>query len=155
MKKAVLLVFILAGLALAQHKKVAKPNLSGAWALDRSKSKLGQLAPGQFAGADLRLLIEHRDPQINVLYRLNFNGQEITWRRVFYSDGRGEVNSWSFGGNQVKSRTRWEGASLVSAARVGERDAFERWELSRDGKVLTVTVSMAGQTVKLVFDRQQ
>jgi hypothetical protein len=163
MKKAVWLAFILSCVSLAwAQKKISRPNLSGAWALDKSKSKLGQLNQGRLAGADLKLMIEHSDPQIKALYRFSLNGQEFLWHRVLYSDGRGEVNSGIFGGgNQVRSETRWEGAYLVSRARMDGRGddlravALERWGLSAKGKMLTITISMRGQTARLVFTRQQ
>jgi hypothetical protein len=160
MKGAISLACILSCASSASiHKE--RPDLSGTWALDKSKSKLGQLNQGRLAGADLTLFIEHRDPQIRILYRFTLKGQEILWQRILYSDGRGEVNSWLLSGSQVRSETRWEGASLVSTVRAEGRGdlpravALERWELSQRGKTLIITTSTKAETVRLVFTRQQ
>lgn len=160
----------------------SRPDLTGTWERNLSKSKRGNRAVG--AGV-VRLIISHKEPELKVTRHSDFKGKETITDSVYYTDGRGEKNVTGFSAvvslglpyeniepNQgssknpaVKSKTKWEGDKLVSRysmnfAIQGRRvdiDVAEHRELSQDGKALTiVTMFMPGRTTLTeVFDRAQ
>jgi hypothetical protein len=169
----------------AQDKKSApqtRPDLTGTWERNLSKSKRGNRAVGT---AVVRLIISHNDPELKVTRQSDSIGKETITDSVYYTDGRGEKNVTGFSGvvrlglpyentepNQggskdpeVRSRTKWEGDKLVSRysmsfslqGRRADLDVAEKRELSPDGKTLTiVTLFMPGRTTLTeVFDRIQ
>ena len=66
----------------------------------------------------------------------------------YFTDGREVSNKDPFGGQMVKSKTKWDGDKLVSrivtrrmmAGRPVDMDIIEEWKLSKDGKTLTKKV---------------
>ncbi len=109
--------------------------------------------------------------------KTNSKGKESISERIYYTDGRGERNSSPLqtalvrGGlnqsdsksNEVKSKTKWQGHKLVSRSSTplevqGNRvflEITETWELSEDGKTMTIVTSfMPGRATRIeVFDR--
>ena len=130
-----------------------KPNLSGTWVLDKSKSaKLDY---------DLTLVIVHREPEIKINRMLKAGSEEQVEESLFYTDGRAEWDSRK-GYWDNKSITRWSGAKLVRRSSGsnplsdGRRNApsivtTEEWELSKDGKTLTRTVSSSGRVMDAIL----
>ena len=133
----------------------ARPDLSGTWMLDRSKSNLGPSAT-----PDQPLKIVHHDPEFRVTHQTERNGQISKRDFVYYTDDRGETNPTimflSTGTDMnrqvpdkdvTKSRTSWSGNKLVTratltsllAGRHMEFEVIDEWKLSSDGKTLTQT----------------
>jgi len=152
-----------------QPKPPGKPDLSGTWAFDKSKSKLGMLERTPLANAEVTLVIVHKDPELKVTQKGSLNGQTSSLDLVYYSDGRGETNPPMFGSREVKSKTKWDGNKLVSksstqiplgrgaAGDVAFIDVSVKRELSEDGKTLIITTSTSGprgtEVIKQVFNR--
>ncbi len=121
----------------------AKPDLSGTWAFDLSKSDIGS-RKGSPLYDELTLTILHREPELQVVRLLKRKEHETTQRLVYYTDKRGESNPTIDGGNKVKSKTHWEGNVLVSIGTVYQdipfgyaaRETTETWELAPDGNTL-------------------
>ncbi len=170
MKKiwGLILLFILAvGVAARDDKKAdtSKPDFSGKWVLDKSKSELGRIGQGPMANAEVTLLIEHKEPELKILRTILLNGQEIKQAFLYFSDNRGETNPAAFGNAEVKSKTKWDKAKLESKSSAsfsvrGETfyaDTSEKRELSAEGKVLTISISISSsrglQLIKQVFNR--
>ena len=125
-----------------------KPDLSGTWVLDESKSKI----PGglQDELSITAFVIVHRDPEVRVTGKTNLGGIEQEQESVYFSDGRGEINEAK--GKSVESLTKWSGNKLVikytiqfsvqwaGSTRKGKMKVTESWELSKDGQKLTRTL---------------
>jgi len=172
MKKA-LSCFLLLALAVVcaardDKKKESKPHpdLTGTWALDKSKSDLGPFRDRPIAKADETLVIAHHDPELKIMRTLSLNGQEQSHDLAYYTDGRGETNPATFGGGEVKSKTKWDGEKVVAKSSTMRQtsqgavfiDVTDRWQLSADGQTLTETTSISGpmggvQDIKQVFRR--
>jgi hypothetical protein len=170
MKKMIVCLLMCASLALAQEKpKDAKPDFSGTWTFDRSKSSLGPLQRAPAANAEITLVITHKEPELKVLQKVNLNGNTSSQERIYYSDGRGETNPALLGNADVKSKTKWDKMKLESKSSssfqlrgggdVFHTDTSEKRELSADGKTLTITISISGprgvQVIKMVYNRAE
>ncbi len=146
------------GTAPAQQKQKtvkSKPDLTGTWLLDPSRSNVGSSRT-----PDRPLKITHHDPELKITCRVEYNGQVTGQDLIYYSDGRGETNpttmflSTSTDMNPqghdkdvTKSKTTWSGNKLVTrstlrsliAGRVLEFDIIDEWKLSQDSKTLRQT----------------
>jgi hypothetical protein len=161
-------ILTLIGLCLAQgaiSKSTAKPDFSGNWILNHSKSNLGQLQRA-LGNAEIILVIAHREPELKITRRASVGGREQVQILTYFSDGRGETNPRPIGGGEIKSKSKWDKTKLVSTASTsvntqrGETiyvDTSERRELSPDGALLTITTSISSpqgvQVVKQVYTR--
>lgn len=138
-----------------------KPDLTGTWELDQSKSKSDR---GSIPYGSVRLIITHTEPELKIMRRGNSNGKNYNNDSIFYTDNRGETNPSVFqtalnigGARQdspksdvLKSKTKWEGNKLVSQSSITYvvsgysfivNHTVSR-ELSTDGKILTITTTM-------------
>jgi hypothetical protein len=130
----------------------AKPNFTGEWQLNLSKSNYGSM-PGP---TSLLRKITHNDPSLEVV------DDEVGGRRTGVRTRKymvGGETTFEINGAAVKGAAAWEGNSLVVTTTV---DAVgltfkDKMSLSGDGKQLTSNVqidSSQGSTqVTLVFDR--
>lgn len=179
--KLVLILWVAscAVLCPAQDKATSgqsRPDLSGTWVRNSSKSK--NIGP-----ASVTVTISHKEPEIKITRKVVLKGKETITDGVYFTDGRGEKNMSRFGGaivlglpsqpsstNQgrsqsveARSKTKWDGNKLVSRSEVnleilGDRvvfDVTEKRELSSDGKTLTVITIFGRSTDTEVFDRVQ
>jgi hypothetical protein len=130
-----------------------KPDLTGTWLLDRTRSNVGPSArPEQ------PLKIAHHDPELRITHMIMDNGQLTGRDFVYYTDGRGETNPTTMylsSGTDMnpqghdkdvtKSKTTWRGNKLVTRSilrsviggRPLEFAVIDEWKLSSDGKTLT------------------
>ena len=144
-----------------------RPDFSGTWRLDRSKSDFGAFEDKPLAKADSTLVVEHRDAELKIRRTLSLDGQEEVKEFAYYTDERGETNQATLGVGEVRSKTKWDGDRVVSEARIRrksltgfyELNVTQRWQVSSDGKTLTNTTNisneMGAQQVKLVYRRGQ
>src|SRR5579864_5833958 len=130
----------------------AKPNLSGSWRMDPSKSEM-QL--NKLSG--LTLLISEKDGTININENQNLaDGKERKIVYVCTTDGK----ECDVSGIKAKASFWYNGPMLVSmeTQRNGSSVIRQRLKLSQDSKELTVEISsLVPQTDKmdkLVLDRQ-
>jgi hypothetical protein len=122
-----------------QSSKKLKPDFSGTWVLDRSKSS-------KAINFDETLVIDHQDPEIRITRRITARDYERVEKLTYYIDGRGEVNPSELDGKPVKTKTRWDGKKLVSkestTTSAGDLpiyvDVTEVWQISTDGRLLTL-----------------
>lgn len=144
-----------------KHKTDNKPDLSGVWVLDSSRSRI------QNKVSDYVLTIVHREPEIRMTKRYRFEGSEHLEEVIYHTDGKPEYNS-QLGRVDPEPVTRWRGNKLVRKGRsvpTGisvqtfpplEVTVTEVWELSTDGKTLMRTLTTSGVILskqKYVFNR--
>lgn len=141
----------------------AKPNLSGNWTLDVARSNFGRLGNSQFKNARMTLKISHREPELKIVRNANLGGQSRNHNLNYYTDGRGESNPNILSNEAMQSKTKWEGARLISRSSSSmsfngqslNLEAIEKRELSADGKSLTITNTISSprgvDVIKLVF----
>ncbi len=136
--------------------KGARPDFTGRWVLDPAKSNLGGVEGG-ISRADI---IEHTEPKLTQTITARVPQGEQSTTMTYTTDG--EENTNMVADRPVKSTTRWEGTRLVTRLKAdlrgGTVESKEVWELSADGKVLTITRDMttpqSKATHKLVFNKQ-
>ena len=124
--------------ALAQG---AMPNFSGTWTLDAAKSEFGPMPPPE----SLVMVIDHTEPTLKVKVTQKSPMGDVANDSTYTTDGKENVNTSRSpaGDQQVKSTTKWNGRTLATSRTIeaqgmsiGVEDA---WELSADGKTMTVT----------------
>jgi hypothetical protein len=131
----------------------AKPNFSGTWKLDVSKSDFGVLPPDN----SRTYVIEHAEPVIKIAVSMDAADGKHDYKMNYTTDGKEAVND--AGGLQLKSILNWEGSSLVENIKLKYQDADvtvkDIWLLSEDGKLLTHNAHfespMGEMDQKLVF----
>lgn len=125
-----------------QSTKKLRPELSGTWVMDRSKSS-------KAINFDETLLIDHQEPEIRITRKITVKDYERVEKLTYYSDGRGEVNPSELSGKPVKTKTKWDGNKLVSKESTTTRagnlliyvDVMEVWQMSTDGRLLTLNTT--------------
>ena len=142
-----------------------RPDFSGTWQLDRSKSDFGVFGERPVAKAEVTLAVEHAGPVLKIRRTLRVDGREETAELAYYTDGRGETNPGLFGVARAESKTAWEGDRVVARTRLrrkgsrGDADLelTEKWQLSGGGRTLTYTSVVRGEFgesgVRLVYRR--
>ena len=139
---SLLIILILSFTVFAQADKnksgkTAKPDFSGTWVIDESKNKN--------LGYDLTLIVVHKEPEMKVTKIYDFKGAKKTVEQTYYTDGRTSPDSPT-GFSTVSQKTDWRGVILFNTqqaskdgGKTNEQTITEKWELSADGKVLTLT----------------
>lgn len=135
---------ILAGVLLlaAGVSAQGKPNFSGDWKLNTSKSNFGQMPPP----ASLTEKITHADPSLKVQTEMTgdfaFNSDFS-----YTTDGKECQNAI---GDQFKmtSTVKWDGDILVFDSKMDFQGnamaGTDKWTLSPDGKTITVQRHFSG-----------
>jgi hypothetical protein len=127
---------LLAASAFAQ----AKPDFSGTWNLDLTKSDFGPTPPPD----SMVLVVEHKEPALKIMSTQTSQGASISNTRNITTDGKPNANKLQTGdgAQDVTSTSKWNGNKLSTAytlemqgMKLGVNDS---WSLSADGKVLTV-----------------
>jgi hypothetical protein len=135
-----------------------KPNLSGTWVLDVSKSDLGQM-PAPDSRTDT---IEHKEPSFKVT--VNQTGGalgQMTFTLNAVTDGK-TVSTWTIFGSDAKSTAQWDGNTLVvhTDTKIQEDPTtfVSRYTLSPDGNTLNVQGHFSGPMgegdTKLVYTKK-
>jgi len=113
----------------------AKPNFSGTWKLDVTKSDFGVLPPDN-ARTDV---IEQTDSAMKVSVSQDAADGKRDYVLNLTTDGKEAVNN--AGGLELKSTVTFEGANLVMSTKLKFQDndvsIKDVWQLSEDGKTLT------------------
>jgi hypothetical protein len=119
-----------------------KPNFSGVWKLDVSKSEFGK-AP---VPKSLISQIEHHDPEIKVHSDITGPQGSYSTDYRWVTDGRENVNTMR--GNEIRATVVWNGQTLASNAKTTVNGAVltivDLWTLSADGRTLTVSRTVQG-----------
>lgn len=151
------LLFVAGAAVFAQG---GKPDFTGTWNLDKEKSEMGGGPGGGQRMVSPSMTIEHKDPQLTIKRKFEFQGEERTQELKLTTDGKPNTNE-GFRGRSIKSKTHWEGDKLVTESTretpQGTMETKEVYSLSDDGKTLTVEMSRkdaGGPGRKLVYMKQ-
>jgi hypothetical protein len=114
-----------------------KPNFSGDWSMDASKSDFGPIPPP----ATMTRKVDHNDPGVTVVETQTGGAQgDATITAKYSTDGKETTNEMM--GAPTKSTAKWDGKALLIATSAdfqGMAITFtDKWTLSDDGKVMTV-----------------
>lgn len=134
----------------------SKPNFTGEWKINLSKSDFGQLPPP----VNYERRIRHAEPAIEMTSHQTGAQGEQTLVLKLRTDGRETVNHTRNG--DTTSIGKWVGNSLQfqtkHAVTGGDLVSTDTWSLSGDGRTLTVNSVVATPKASLrivaVFDRQ-
>ena len=119
----------------------SKPDYSGEWKLNIEKSNFGPMP-----GPDSEVLtIVHKDPSVTE-HQARVGGPmgDATVDFKFTTDGNESSNTIKTpnGDIEMKTTMAWDGDSLTSTSKLDiqgmEINVTSKWELSTDGKVLTM-----------------
>lgn len=147
---------IFAFLALAALPAFAKPNFTGDWKVNASKSDFGPMPPPE----SVTYKVKHDDPKMTVDTKQS-GGFDFEQHLNYTTDGK-ECTNEGFQGSTTKSTVKWDGDTMLieTKAQFGDNEftISQKWTLSADGKTLTVAQafkSTQGEFAsKLVFDKQ-
>ena len=148
---------ILAILALAALPALAKPDFTGDWKLNTSKSTFGD-----FPGPDsMTIKVTHAEPKLTTATKQSSQMGEFETQATYTTDGK-ECTNQGFGGSTMKSVVKWDGdvLQIETKGQFGDNEftMTQKWTLAADGKTLTVVQTfksaMGEGEQKLVFDKQ-
>src|SRR5258705_12066796 len=88
-----------------KSNKKTRPNFSGIWMLDYSRSSLDPAMRKKVV--DYVLTVDHREPEIRITRKSKEGGREYAEERVYYTDRRPELTS-SAGIRTPEPITRWQ-----------------------------------------------
>jgi hypothetical protein len=130
--------------AIHASAQQVKPNLTGTWKLNLSKSKLAsQHPPG-----DDRYKIKHLEPRLEMVH----GGDPYR----YITDGKEHVANRSPVDGETLAKTYWDGDTLVIEKRQELGPGGSRWvsryTLSQDGKSLAVTHHVNQSSFSAAFD---
>jgi hypothetical protein len=121
----------------------AKPNFSGTWVLDPSKSDFGAM-PGPSSATDV---IDHKEPSVKISVKQTNAMGDMAFAMDLVDDGQ-KVSTWQIFGSEAKSTAHWDGDTLVITTDATIQDnamkIASRYTLSPDGNTLTVHGHMSG-----------
>jgi hypothetical protein len=148
---------VFAVLAMAALPALAKPNFTGDWKLNASKSTFGQMPPPD----SMTWKIKHDDPKLSNATKQSSQMGDFDQQLTYTTDGKESTNE-GFQGSTMKSVAKWDGDTLVidTKGQFGDNEVTisQKWTLAADGKTLTVVQSfksaMGEGEQKLVFDKQ-
>jgi hypothetical protein len=131
-------VFLLAFAVVAE----GKPDFSGTWKMNPSKSEWG----GMPAPDRMESTVEHSEPKLDVAVAQAGEWGEWSTDFTYTTDGSESVNSTP--DFEVKSVVKWEGDVLVIASTMDFQGSpltiMDRWTLSDDGMTLEIQRRMNG-----------
>ena len=148
---------IFAILLLAASPALAKPNFTGDWKLNTSKSTFGEMpAPDSMTSK-----ITHADPNLSVAMKQSGQMGEFEMQSTYTTDGK-ECSNQGFGGATNKSVVKWDGDTLTieTKGQFGDNEftMTQKWSLAADGKTLNIVQTfksaMGEGEQKLVLEKQ-
>lgn len=143
-------------LSLAALSAYAKPNFTGDWKLNTAKSEFGQFP----APSSMNQKATHNDPALKVASKMATDNGDFDFENTYSTDGKETTNT--FGPSEMKSVAKWEGDTLViqTKGQFGDNEVTiqDKWDLSEDGKTLTVRRHFASSQgeidQKMVLEKQ-
>jgi len=157
-------LFAFVSLSLLSGSLFAQPNFSGSWALNESKSTLGD-GPRMSVSS---MTVNQEEGLMSIdLVRPSFEGGDVSSSEKYTLDGKESVNQGMMD-SSVKTITTWseDKKELTFAKTIlfemnGESMEFkitDVWSISDDGKTLTVKSAMSSQmgdtNLVLVYDKK-
>jgi hypothetical protein len=159
-KRALLTAGLVLLLPASAWLQDAKPNFTGKWSLDVTKSDFGPIPPPDSMVA----VIDHQEPNVKITTTQKAQGEEVVNSRSLTTDGKPNTNKLKLGGGEaeVTSTTTWDGKKLRTSFKLdtagGPIDVSEALELSEDGKSMILVrdyKSAQGPfSTRVVFNKQ-
>ena len=147
-------------LAITAAAQSAVPNFSGTWTLDAAKSDFGPI-PGP---ESIVMVIDHKEPALKVTVTQKGPQGEVSNESTYTTDGKDNMNKMRSpaGDQDVKSTSKWSGKILMTTRTIEAQGMSigidDAWELSADGKVMTVNRQLKTPqgdfSTKLVLNKQ-
>jgi hypothetical protein len=135
-KNRLLILFLLSSATLLIVAQASRPNFTGRWELDKSRSDFGSLPPDDSAME----LIQHQEPKLTItqVWRNAEGEHTVVWQLT--TDGA--ENLTRMNETEIASRTVWEDGRLITDWRMkrGAQLSEGKYDrsLSEDRKTLTV-----------------
>ena len=134
----------------------AKPNFTGDWKLNATKSSFGDFP----APSSLTMKIAHEEPGLKVAMAMVSEYGEWNTEAAYTTDGKECVNKMRE--TESKSVLKWDAETLMfnTKAEFGGNPMTidDKWSLSEDGKTLTIERKFSsdrGELIqKVVMDKQ-
>ena len=148
--KTLLTLSVLLCLAIPGFSADKKPDFSGTWKLNLTKSDM--------AGVPVESLlvdVDHKDPVLKYTARGTANGQDFEETETLYTDGRPSQDSQG-----AALTAHWDGETLVSEAKDNSGQVLYTAELtlSDDGKTITRILIQKGpgdaQSRRELYEKQ-
>ena len=156
--RSTFVVLILAGISAWAADR---PNFSGTWEMNKGQCDFGQM-PAQMLPDKLTQKITQKGETEVRAEATTVGARGNTSTDMKYKlDGSESTNKNQMG--EVKSNAKWDGNAIaITSKREVQGMSItisERWEMSGDGKTLTVSRTIVGGpagdiVTKLVFDKQ-
>ena len=127
-----LVLMMTVGWCASPTEAQTKPNLTGTWKMNTSKSKLDN---GPEA---ITIKFDQQEPNLRELLTITGAQGEQTVDFKYTTDGKESVNQ--IRDDTAKCTAKWEGEALVIEWKMGERSFRRKFTLSADGKMMTVAV---------------
>ncbi len=123
-------------LALVVVPALAKPNFSGDWKVNVSKSEFGPMPPP----TSMTGKVTHEEPKLKLVAKQSGERGDFEYEMNYSTDGKETTNELR--GNTMKSVAKWDGEELVinTKGTFGDNEItiLDRMSLSTDGKTLTL-----------------
>ena len=138
-----------------------KPSFTGTWEMNKAKSDFGQMQPMMVPDKLTQKIGQKADAELRVESTTVGSRGTVSTDMKYKLDGSESVNKNQMG--EVKSVAKWDG-NLIAIETKREVQGMsinlsEKWDVSADGKVMTVNRTMTGTPMgdlvtKMVFDKQ-
>jgi hypothetical protein len=146
-KNRLLILGFLSLATLLIAAQASRPNFSGRWELDKSRSDFGSLPPDDSAME----LIQHQEPKLTItqIWRNSEGEHTVVWQLT--TDGT--ENLTRMNETEIASRTVWEDGRLITdwRAKRGAQLSEGKYDrsLSEDRKTLTVGLRKRSATSEI------
>ena len=138
-----------------------KPNFTGTWEMNKGQSDFGQMAPQTVPDKLTQKITQKGEAELRAESTMVGASGTASTDMKYKLDGSESTNKNQMG--EVKSLAKWEGDHIaITSKREVQGMSIglsEKWEVSADGKVMTVNRTMTGSPMgdivtKMVFDKQ-
>jgi hypothetical protein len=159
-KRALLTAGLVLLLPASAWLQDTKPNFTGKWSLDVTKSDFGPIPPPD----SMVTVIDHQEPNVKITTTQKAQQEEVVNTRHLTTDGKPNTNKLKMAGGEteVTSTTTWEGKKLRTSFKLdtpgGPIDVSEALELSEDGKSIVLVrdykMAQGPFTTRVIFNKQ-
>ena len=138
-----------------------KPSFTGTWEMNKGQSDFGQMSPQMIPDKLSQKITQKGDAELRAESTIVGARGTASTDMKYKLDGSESTNKNQMG--EVISVAKWEGNHIaITSKREVQGMSIglsEKWEVSADGKVMTVNRTMTGTPMgdivtKMVFDKQ-
>ncbi len=138
-----------------------KPSFTGTWEMNKAQSDFGQMPPQMLPEKLTQKITQKGDTEMRAESTTVGARGTASADMKYKLDGSESTNKTQTG--EVKSVAKWEGNHIAITSKREVQgmsiNLSEKWEVSADGKTMTVNRTMTGTPMgdivtKMVFDKQ-